>query len=61
MTLQYSSWKQITDDVDDGRVFGGVHFRFDQEEAARLGRLVGDYILERQLKPRRKPDCDREE
>jgi hypothetical protein len=53
VTLKYSSWKQITDDVDDARVFGGVHFRFDQEEATRLGRRVGRYILERQLLPSR--------
>ncbi len=29
--LHYTSWKQITDDIDDARIFGGVHYRFDQE------------------------------
>src|SRR6185437_8122659 len=28
--LQYTTFKQITDDVDDARVYGGIHFRFDQ-------------------------------
>jgi hypothetical protein len=53
IVLHYTSWKQITDDVDDARVSGGVHFRFDQEAAARQGRRVGSYILEHQLRPAR--------
>jgi hypothetical protein len=57
--LHYSSWKQITDDIDDARVFGGVHFRFDQEAAASQGRRVGNYVLKHQLRPRRSPcDCE---
>jgi hypothetical protein len=55
--LRYSTWKQITDDVDDARVFGGVHYRFDQEAAARQGKSVGSYVLKHQLRPRR--SCDR--
>lgn len=55
--LHYSSWKRITDDVDDARVFGGVHYRFDQEAAARQGKRVGKYVLEHQLRPRRPCDC----
>ncbi len=51
VVLKYTSWKQITDDVDDGRVYGGVHFRFDQEEAARQGKRVGRYVLRHWLRP----------
>ena len=43
VVLHYTSWKQITDDIDDARIYGGVHYRFDQEEAARQGRRVGAY------------------
>jgi hypothetical protein len=49
--LRYTSWKQITDDIDDARIYGGVHYRFDQEAAARLGRRVGVYILGHKLRP----------
>lgn len=56
VALHYSSWKQITDDVDDARVFGGVHFRFDQTVAARQGRVVGAYVLQHQLRPRCKEE-----
>ena len=57
IVLHYTNWKQITDDVDDARVFGGVHFRFDQDTAARQGRRVGSYILEHQLRPVRGRRC----
>jgi hypothetical protein len=52
----YTSWKQITDDIDDARVFGGIHYRFDQESAARQGRRVGSYVLRHRLRPVRGRD-----
>jgi hypothetical protein len=57
VALHYTTFEQITRDIDDGRIYGGVHFRFDQEDAARLGRRVGQYILEHELQPRRKDGC----
>jgi hypothetical protein len=57
VVLHYGSWKQITDDIDDARIYGGVHYRFDQEEAARQGRKVGRYVLRHWLRPlRRHPE-----
>jgi hypothetical protein len=47
----YSSLKQITDDIDDARVYGGIHFRFDQEAGARQGWGIGRYIHENYLRP----------
>jgi hypothetical protein len=51
IVLRYTSWKQITDDIADARVYGGVHFRFDQEAAERQGRRVGAYIIRHRLNP----------
>ncbi len=51
VTLNYTAWKQITDDIDDARIFGGIHFRYDQERGAQQGWNVGSYILETQLLP----------
>jgi hypothetical protein len=51
VVLHYSSWKQITDDIDDARIYGGVHFRFDQEAAARQGHRIGRHILRHWLRP----------
>ena len=51
VTIQYSSLKQITDDISDARVFGGIHFRFDQDAGGRLGRDVATYIYKNNLRP----------
>ena len=50
IVLHYTTFKQITDDIDEARVTGGVHFRFDQEAGARQGKRVGEYILRHWLR-----------
>jgi len=50
ITLQYSSFKQITDDISDARVYGGIHFRTDQEAGADLGRAVGTAVYKNNLR-----------
>ena len=49
--LQYTTFKQITDDVDDARVYGGIHFRTDQDAGGRLGRAIGTSIYQNKLRP----------
>ncbi len=44
VTLRYNKLKEITEDVDDARVYGGIHFRFEMEAGADLGRRVGEYV-----------------
>jgi len=48
--LNYAEFAEITDDIDDARIFGGIHFRFDQEAGSRQGRQVGKYILRNYLR-----------
>jgi hypothetical protein len=55
IALRYGTLKAITTDIDDARVYGGIHFRFDQEEGAEQGRRVGSYIHRHSLRP--VPDC----
>jgi hypothetical protein len=45
VVLRYSAWEAMTADIDDARVYGGIHFRFDQEFGAHQGRQVGKYII----------------
>jgi hypothetical protein len=52
VVLHYSKFKEITDDIDDARVYGGIHFRFDQEAGARQGSSVGGYIYRHYLRVR---------
>jgi hypothetical protein len=50
VTLYYTRFKAIADDIDDARVYGGIHFRFDQEGGARQGKAVAAYILKNTLR-----------
>ena len=43
LSRSYHAWQEILDDVNDARIFGGIHFRFDQERGGELGRAVGEY------------------
>jgi hypothetical protein len=53
VTLTYTNLTQITDDIDDARVYGGIHFRTDQDAGAKLGRRVGQYVYNQNLRPAR--------
>lgn len=52
VTLTYTTFQAIADDIDDARVYGGIHFRFDQEAGALQGKRIGDWIVSHHLKPR---------
>jgi hypothetical protein len=51
LTLHYTTLKAITADIDDGRVYGGIHFRFDQRGGAQLGRAVATAVFKQNLRP----------
>ena len=43
--MEYDDLRDILDDVSDARVFGGIHFRYDQDAGERqVGKLVGTII-----------------
>jgi hypothetical protein len=50
VVLEYRKLEQITEDIDDARVFGGIHFRFDQEAGACQGTLVGRHVTANNLR-----------
>ena len=50
VVLHYSELKQATNDIDDARVFGGIHFRFDQEAGGHLARDVATYVYKHNLR-----------
>lgn len=51
IVLQYSSFREICDDISDARVYGGIHFRTDQVAGAHLGRAVGQAVYKGNLRP----------
>ncbi|MEP7305212.1 MAG: vanadium-dependent haloperoxidase [Acidobacteriota bacterium] len=50
LAFHYTSFNQITDDISDARVYGGIHFRFDQDAGADLGHDVATYIYRHNLR-----------
>ncbi len=64
VAFQYTRISQITDDISDARVYGGIHFRFDQVAGGNLGRDVATYIYKhnlRRVKHSDDDDCERDE
>lgn len=59
VTLHYSTLEEITDDISDARVYGGIHFRTDQDAGALLGTRIGDYIYNHNLRPEHGADRDK--
>jgi hypothetical protein len=51
VVLEYDAFERIAADIDDARIFGGIHFRFDQQAGARQGRRVGQYVYRHNLRP----------
>ena len=51
IVLQYTSFRQITNDISDARVYGGIHFRTDQDAGALLGLAVGKAVYKHKLRP----------
>jgi hypothetical protein len=51
ITLHYTSLEAITDDIDDARVYGGIHFRYDQDAGGLQGKRVGSFVFSHQLRP----------
>jgi hypothetical protein len=50
IVLQYTTFKQITDDISDARVYGGIHFRTDQVAGKRLGKAIGKAVYKNNLR-----------
>ena len=61
IVLRYYSFKEIANDVSDARVYGGIHFRTDQEAGADLGRAVGTAVLKNNLRPVHDHDHDHDQ
>ena len=56
IALQYTSFKQITDNISDARVYGGIHFRTDQVAGSHLGKAVGRAVYKNNLRPKHDDD-----
>lgn len=51
ITEHYTQLKEIVDDVDDARVYGGIHWRSDQVAGNVLGRGIATEVVKNNLRP----------
>lgn len=51
LSFHYTGFREIVNDVDDARVYGGIHFRFDQDGGDTLGRAIATEIIKTNLLP----------
>ncbi len=61
IVLKYATFKEITDDISDARIYGGIHFRTDQTAGAPLGKAIGRSVYMNNLRAAHnndKDDCD---
>ena len=58
LQFTYTSFDQICDDIDDARVFGGIHYRFDQEAGGRLATAIAKDVYKNNLQKLTGPDKD---
>jgi hypothetical protein len=52
IALEYETFEDITDDIDTARIYGGIHFRFDQRAGARQGTRIGARVYTDNLRKR---------
>jgi hypothetical protein len=50
ITRYYTQLKQIGDDVDTARVYGGIHWRYDQVAGHTLGRAIATEVVKNNLR-----------
>jgi hypothetical protein len=50
-THSFATFGDVVDEVNDARIYGGMHFRHSVEVGNRLGRWVADYVMARKFKP----------
>lgn len=51
-TRSFDNFSQAAIENADSRVYAGIHFRFSCERGLELGKSIGDWIIEKHLKPR---------
>ena len=49
LTFRYTRFADVADQIDDARLYGGIHTREDQKVGRELGWQVGVYVWETPL------------
>jgi hypothetical protein len=57
VTLHYEDLRDVVDDVQDARVYLGIHFRFDMQAGIRQGTQTARYVFQSAFRPLGNDDC----
>jgi len=49
-THSFNSFEDVVAEVDNARIYGGMHYRHSVKQGNRLGRLVTEYMLRHYFK-----------
>jgi PAP2 superfamily len=49
-THSFNSFEDVVTEVDNARIYGGIHYRYSVKQGNRLGRMVTDYLLRHHFK-----------
>ena len=52
ITRHYATLTDVAQEQADSRIFGGIHFRFDNEAGQTAGRSVADYVFANFMRPK---------
>jgi hypothetical protein len=52
-TRKFTSLRAAAEEAGMSRIYGGIHWQFDNVEGLNLGRTLGDYVFRNTLQPRR--------
>lgn len=50
----FTSFSQAAQESSDSRLYGGIHFQFDNEDGLKAGRRLGEYVVNNFFEPERR-------
>jgi hypothetical protein len=54
VTRQFDGFWETAEEAFMARIYGGVHYRFDQEAGEQVGRSVAEFVFTNFMTPRRR-------
>lgn len=54
VTRHFDGFSEAAEEAFMARIYGGVHYRFDQEAGQQVGRAVAEFVFDNFMTPRRR-------
>jgi hypothetical protein len=53
VTRSFAGFWEAADEEAMARIYGGIHYRFDQDAGQAVGRSVAEFVFANMMRPRR--------